>query len=60
MDKSHIPILLIELVHDSPRQRNLTELSDHKNSFEDGFDSNGFRGPCMEAVDEEGEQDLEE
>ena len=59
-NKSHIPIQLIELGHDILQQRNLTKLSDHKKSFEEGFDSDGCRGPFMEAVDKEGEQDFEE
>ena len=59
-NKSHIPIQLIKLGHDSPLQRNLTKWSDHEKFFEDGFDSDGGRGPFMEAVDEEGEQNSEE
>ena len=59
-NKSHIPTKLIELGHDSPRQRNLKKLSYHEKSFEYGFDSYGGRGPFMETVDEEGEQDFEE
>ena len=59
-NKSHIPIKLIELNHDSPLQHNQTKLSDHEKSFEDGLDSVGCRGPFMEAVDKECEQDLVE
>ena len=56
LNKCHIPIRLIELGHDSTQQSNLTKLSDHEKSFEDGFDSNGCRGPFMEAVEEDREQ----
>ena len=59
-NKPHISIRLIGIGHNSPRQRNLTKLSDHENSFEDGFDSDGGRGTFMGAVDKEGKQYSEE
>ena len=50
-NKSHIPTKLIELGHDSPQKINLTKISNVEKSFKGGFDSDGGRGPFMEAVD---------
>ena len=59
-NKSHIPIRLKELVHNTQQQLNLTKLSHHEKLFKDGFDSDNFRGPFMGAVDEEYEKYFEE
>ena len=44
---SNMLIRMIEIDHNSPRQGNLTELSDNEKSFEYGFDSDGCRGPFI-------------
>ena len=58
--RSPLSLGTIEVARDSPRQRNLAKISETEKWFEDGYDSDGEKGPFMDAVDKEGEQDFEE
>ena len=45
---------------ESPRQANLSKLYSLKQNFDEGYDSDGGRGPWCDVIDLEGEQDCDE
>ena len=45
---------------ESPRQVNLSKLSSLESNFDEGYDSDGERGPWCDAIGLEGEQDYDE
>ena len=45
---------------ESPRRVNLSKLSSLESNFDEGYDSDGGRGPWCDVIDLEGEQDCDE
>ena len=50
---------MIDVPQISPRRRDLSKIRDLEESFENGYDSDGFHSPFFDAVDAEGEQDFD-
>ena len=58
--KSPLPPSVIGVPLLSPQRRDLSRISAIEELFENGYDSDGLKGPFFDAIEEEGEQDFDE